>query len=557
MLEIFNKVHRKGFRGLATALHNRILMFFWRLPLTVEAYWWFIDRKERRLLGKSTRAAGPIGAQFQSWLEEVEQPLSSNRQATSRFLCFGFDDWLPYNLALSLTLIGFGCHVGFSWLHSNYTFYGRSFSERTKYQRVLRYLAELQCPGLSLIPLLSVSPTELPEDVLNQVYRQTFLDVQYIMQIEEIDMKSNPYQRSKYEARLQRNLRFSSAFITLLKQGHYDTILMPSGMVLEYGMAYRLAKLYGVRSVSYESHFKPGNIIVSNHAPAIALDTTNEWHRDMPHILSPERRKRVLDFLKVREKPSTISRPGLYQIAPKSKPSELFVRLGLSPDRPIALLCTNVFGDGAVLDRDLAFRSMIDWIRKTIECFVKHPNYQLIVRVHPAEFRLRPEQQVKTAVRTSFSALPDHIHIIESQDLINTYSLMDLSTLGLVYTSTTGIEMAMRGIPVVTVARTHYRGKGFTIDSDTQSQYFEIIEMWRNDPDKLATTQRQVELAWCYFDMYMFQFPKPFPWKLASFSEDISLWPISRVLNETIGSPFQSTWELIMGQPILKQEEAY
>ena len=42
---------------------------------------------------------------------------------------------------------------------------------------------------------------------------------------------------------------------------------------------------------------------------------------------------------------------------------------------------------------------------------------------------------------------------------------MDSSDLGLVYSSTTGLELALYGVPVIAAARIHYADKGFTIDA--------------------------------------------------------------------------------------------
>ena len=47
------------------------------------------------------------------------------------------------------------------------------------------------------------------------------------------------------------------------------------------------------------------------------------------------------------------------------------------------------------------------------------------------------------------------------------HDLVETAGLGLVYTTTVGLEMAMSGVPVIVIGQTHYRGKGFSLDPDS------------------------------------------------------------------------------------------
>jgi hypothetical protein len=58
---------------------------------------------------------------------------------------------------------------------------------------------------------------------------------------------------------------------------------------------------------------------------------------------------------------------------------------------------------------------------------------------------------------------------------VNTYDLVEVADLGLVYTTTVGMEMAMCGVPVIVSGQTHYRGRGFTYDPDSWVSYFKLL----------------------------------------------------------------------------------
>ena len=128
---------------------------------------------------------------------------------------------------------------------------------------------------------------------------------------------------------------------------------------------------------------------------------------------------------------------------------------------------------------------------------------------------------------------------------MNTYSLMRIAKMGLVFGSTTGLEMVARGLPVLMPVQTHFSGKGFTQDAFTREAYIAGVRQQLNGPS--ALTQEQIDLAWCYIDVYMNQWCRPFPWCLASFPSDIREWPLARVLNAEGMERFAETFTILGG----------
>jgi hypothetical protein len=68
-------------------------------------------------------------------------------------------------------------------------------------------------------------------------------------------------------------------------------------------------------------------------------------------------------------------------------------------------------------------------------------------------------------MKDMYKALPANISIIEPEDNINFFSVLELSDIGVGYTSTVGLEMAIEGKPVILISETHYRDKVFTHDT--------------------------------------------------------------------------------------------
>ncbi len=106
--------------------------------------------------------------------------------------------------------------------------------------------------------------------------------------------------------------------------------------------------------------------------------------------------------------------------------------------------------------------------------------------------------------------LPEHIRLIGAKEKVNTYDLMEIGGLGLVYTTTVGMEMAMYGVPVIVAGDTHYRGRGFTYDPPPGNS---ITACWTACCRIFRETAggEQVESAWEYAYRFFFEFPRPSP----------------------------------------------
>jgi hypothetical protein len=226
---------------------------------------------------------------------------------------------------------------------------------------------------------------------------------------------------------------------------------------------------------------------------------------------------------------------------------QLRKELGLDEKRPVVLLTTNVLGDSLTLGRDLFARSMADWIEKTVQYFANQPNVQLVIRIHPGERRTHGPSMTDV-VKDALTDMPENIHMIGPLEKVNTYDLMEIASLGLVYTTTTGLEMAMNGIPVIVCGQTHYRKRGFTLDPTTWDEYYALIEQALKGTTNLTGTQ--IETAWEYAYRFFFEYPLEFPWRLMHFWKDMEVSPMSKVLSDGGQKEFGKTFAFLAGEEI-------
>jgi capsule polysaccharide export protein KpsC/LpsZ len=190
---------------------------------------------------------------------------------------------------------------------------------------------------------------------------------------------------------------------------------------------------------------------------------------------------------------------------------------------------------------------MAAWIEKTVQFFATKPRLQLVIRIHPGE-RLTHGPSMSDVVKSALADIPENIHLIGPLEKINTYDLMEITNLGLVYTTTTGMEMAMNGIPVIACGETHYRKRGFTLDPNTWDEYYTLIEHVL--AEKMRLSESQVETSWEYAYRFFFQYPLPFPWRLMHFWKDMDVSPMSRVLSDEGQKEFGKTFAYLAGEEI-------
>jgi hypothetical protein len=214
--------------------------------------------------------------------------------------------------------------------------------------------------------------------------------------------------------------------------------------------------------------------------------------------------------------------------------------LDLQPGRRLVVMFCNILWDSAVLGRDIAFASMGDWVVGGIRWAATHPEIDLVVRIHPAEVGLRnhpTRERMAAHIAAEFPFLPSNVRVIQSEDPTSSYVFMDEATFGLVYTSTVGLELAARGVPIIVAADTHYRGRGFTVDPDTPDAYWAEADRLLDAPLGADELDHIRKLARRYAALFFFRFHNV----LESVTEDGRSRPrirVSRASDLDVGNDF-------------------
>jgi hypothetical protein len=519
-----------------------------------------VDRVRRRfealhcMVGPDRLPLGSNPPRLAEWLDALNRlGVPAISVAPKRVLFVSvMAHWVDYCLPVAIVLAGRGHSVDYAWLPYRRMEVHDANAELHPapapfVRRLLPFVAVH--PRLRLVNLRHVAPARATPEMRRRAEESGQYDTRYLLRRECIDFQTEQSSRALAAFRAARNLDCLRRLQRLLQRKPYDSVVVPNGAVFEFAMAYQLARRAGLDCVTFDFGERKGTIIASRNQLTVHQYTDHLWRADEPHLLTPERETRVVDLLLRRELPNWEERGYTWhgQLASLQPDEELRAALGLSREKPTALLCTNVAHDTAVLGRTRAFVSMAQWIRETVRWFASRPDWQLVIRCHPVEAHLPSGEPVPELVARWYPDLPNTIRVVRPEEPVNTYGLVRLCNLGLVYTTTTGLEMAARGLPVIVAGEVHYAGKGFTNDPTTPAEYFATLERVARGGGASIPTPRQVELARCYADVYFERLPKAFPWNIDSQAVDMELWPLDRILVGDCPAPFLETLDYLAG----------
>jgi hypothetical protein len=191
---------------------------------------------------------------------------------------------------------------------------------------------------------------------------------------------------------------------------------------------------------------------------------------------------------------------------------EIHSRFGINPDRKIAVIFAHILYDATFFYGKSLYPDYERWLVETVRGAILNTNLDWLIKVHPVNVwrstmdNLPMEQLEIKILQQEFGQLPPHIHIMDADTDINTYSLFSCISYGLTVRGTIGMELPCYGVPVLTAGTGRYTGRGFTIDSENNTEYQYFISILHEIP---PLTPDQISLARRH--AYASFFLRPFP----------------------------------------------
>lgn len=299
---------------------------------------------------------------------------------------------------------------------------------------------------------------------------------------------------------------FEAALLTyhacrrLLIDGGYKTVVLNHGIYVPQGVIAETARRLGVRVVTWHPAYRRGCFIFNHdetYHHGLLTEPASAWE-DM--TWDERHKRRIEEYLRSRW---VGSRDWVrFHSAPEFDVEAIRAETGIDLSRPTIGLLTNVVWDAQLHYRANAFAGMLDWLIKTVEYFGKRSDLQLLIRVHPAEISgtLSSNQRVVDELVRVFPQLPNNVFVIAPESHLSTYVAMSVCNAVIIYGTKTGVELTATGKPVIVAGEAWIRGKGVTLDAESEADYFKLLDalpMTAGLDD--ATRERALKYAYHFF----------------------------------------------------------
>jgi hypothetical protein len=544
-----------------SALRNRRLIknLLGELPLTAELYWKLFQHGKPVTRGFSMRRTQKW---LPHWCAQAELAAARNPfpdHPKKNVLIFStLRYWIEHAALVGVALSGMGHRVTLSYLP--YPSFNRPLSRfdirrNNVYAHGVLKAASPVMEPLSFLDVRRPPLDSIPASLAQAVREVSLRDTQYTLQIEKVDTENlHTPSGQLFRLRQQRNLNAAAAMLgwyeSLRPEQRPEVLLTPNGSILEMGALFQTARYLDLPAVTYEFGEQRGRIWLAQNSEVMLQETEDLWEHRRDDPLTEAQWDQIRSLYDSRQNGrlwENFSR--LWQGLPSQGGERVRQELGLDL-RPVVLLAANVIGDSLTLGRQVFSKDMTEWLQRSVRFFFDRPQVQLVVRIHPGERYLKGPS-VAEVVKEALPQLPENIHLVEAPAPVNTYDLVEIASLGLVYTTTVGMEMAMSGVPVVVGGKTHYRGKGFTLDPVTWEENFQLIDQVLQRPEGFRPSRGQIELGWNYAYRFFFEYPSSFPWHLLNYWNELETWPVERVLSGEGLEVFGPTFDYLVGEPRL------
>jgi len=270
-------------------------------------------------------------------------------------------------------------------------------------------------------------------------------------------------------------IKLTAIYEKVLLDNRPDKIISSHGIYVSWGTLFRVARKLNIPIDIYGGSYRK-NTVRFNHNIPNAPFPEGEWDMYKDRSLTESELKQVEEYIPTRDTQSEDSISLFSGDNHMPENLKVFLNNARGTNKKMFCLFTTISWDGYMYKKDdTSFRNMIEWMTMTVDYFKNRTDSYLIVKSHPAEvhYNVPSKYRIRNIIDPE---LPGHILFLDETANVKPVNLYNHIDVGLIYTSTVSLEMALRNIPVLTAgAGGHYSYRGFTIDPGSQSEYFKIL----------------------------------------------------------------------------------
>ena len=379
-------------------------------------------------------------------------------------------------------------------------------------------------------------------DFKNQAYSDTVM----MLQKENINFNKK-IDKQTYQYCLERLCYMHNSISNFIKnKSNYDLCLVANGASFENSEVLKRAKKLSIPFNTYEKFAFKNARTITHEGPFhefFDLDILLKLLKSNKYIDNKIRNKvkeKAHKLLLERKNSTGNHWSWEYQKNSAKNISTKNWLLQNTKNKKYVLICPNVPFDAGYGSLNLIFESMKQWLLDTIRFILKNSNLIIIVRAHPAEDRESFGNEKTDLIIKKSDINSRRLIVIPSSSNLNTYELMENCTFSSVYSSTTGVELAMFGKLVVSGANIYHSRVGVTKRSTDLKSYFKKIKSFINNKSKQSSDD--IYKAYLVYFIFHFVLQMPYPYDKPSM---MAQKPINKFFYNDDFSKYDLTFKLL------------
>jgi len=290
-----------------------------------------------------------------------------------------------------------------------------------------------------------------------------------------------------------------------VKKYNPSKVYMSHGIYADWGPALSVFLNGNIPITSYiccylTAHFFFGT--VKNTSDTFLTIGEDSWEEYFSKGMTEVHKKRLVEFLNRRyhEHVSQDMKGLMKQY--KGNDDLIYEKYELDKDKPVWGIMTHINWDAASDYFDMIHENFDEWLYETIKEIYNVTDVQWLIKIHPSELNDNPETGCQKFIENNFPDLPPHIKVIKMDDDISSLDFYNILDGAVTVMGTGGLELSIKGKPVILAGDAHYSKKGFTFDAKDREDYGKLLrnagKLQKLDKDKL-------EHAWKYAYIYFIQ----------------------------------------------------
>ncbi len=306
-----------------------------------------------------------------------------------------------------------------------------------------------------------------------------------------------------------KTIHLIDCFDLFYRKNRCDCIVVVQGAQYDMRAAVEAARWHGIDTVAIENSFirqlvfidRTSGMICNRHALS-----RNSWDRIKARCLTAGQEHKLQAFFSSQftsqvEQDSAISA------------EEARKKLSIPEDKKIALVVGQVITDAVISMDSFIYKNTAAFMFDTVKLMEKHPDYHVIIRLHPREADKHTITSNKYFDNITLKKLKEmgidacsNASVVHSYDM-NTYSIMEIADFGIVINSQLGLEMLFRKKPVVVLGDAFYARKGFTRDVDSREAFPAVLDAAARNPVVTERQKKDID-NFLYHMVFEYLFPR-------------------------------------------------